>query len=97
MNIWYIVLLTLLLVHTALFAREIGKMGFQTWLRESAKQNALQHLASCLPKRLRIIGPLLYMLIILFCIYKIHSSNESVQANPRSPASSPQVLRTKVP
>ena len=71
MTLWYIILWMLLLIPFALLAYEIRKIGLRAWLGDSLKESAFQHMGSYLPRRLRIIGPTLYLLMLFFCFYKV--------------------------
>ena len=61
----------LVLIPFVLFAREIAKVGFGAWLRESCKQTGFRWLGGYFPRGLKTIGPLIYLLLIFLCLYKI--------------------------
>ncbi len=71
MTIWHIIAGALLLLPFGLYIGEIAHIGFRRWLRESMRQSAFEHLGSYLPKGLRIIGPVLYLALLFFCLYKM--------------------------
>jgi hypothetical protein len=61
----------LVLLPFALFAREISKIGFRAWLRESGKQTGFQWLGRYFPRGLKTIGPLIYLLVTILCIVRM--------------------------
>jgi phosphatidylglycerophosphate synthase len=61
----------LVLIPFVLFARQIAKVGLRTWLRESAKQTGFGWLGSYFPRGLKTVGPLIYLLLIFLCLYKL--------------------------
>lgn len=71
MTVWHIIVGTLILMPCVLNVREIWKQGFRNWLRESTGRSALQHLAGYFPKGFRVIGPAAYLLLVIFCLFKI--------------------------
>lgn len=61
----------LVLIPFVLFAREITRVGLRTWLRESGKQTGFEWLQGYFPRGLKTVGPLIYLLLIFLCLYKL--------------------------
>ena len=61
----------LVLIPFVLFAREIARVGFRTLLRESGKHTGFEWLGGYFPRGLKTVGPLIYLLLIFLCLYKL--------------------------
>ncbi len=71
MTIWHIIIIAFLAAEVALEARDISRMGLREWFRESCSKSWFQHFAQRLPSRLRVIGPVAVVLLLMFCLLQI--------------------------
>jgi hypothetical protein len=68
-------LFALVLFPPSVFAADIQKMGLRAWLAEGFRQPGLKWFSWYFPKRLKTLGPIIYLLAVLLCICFIELLN----------------------
>jgi hypothetical protein len=56
------------LIPPSVNAADIHKMGFRGWLADGFRQPGLKWFGWYFPRRFKVLGPVLYLLVILMCM-----------------------------